>query len=52
LKLKPAELEATSPGHNERMMMFVMNSVQEVVLLLKILPGVLVVMCAMLVLKK
>jgi hypothetical protein len=47
LRLKQAEEEATTPGHNK-----MMKSIQEVLLLLKILLGVMVVLFAMLILKK
>jgi hypothetical protein len=52
LKLKQEELKATEPAYNEVLMLSVYNMVKEVVLLLKIVLGVLVVMCAVLVLKK
>jgi hypothetical protein len=50
--LKQAKLEATAPEHTEVMMTSVLIAIREVVLPLKFLLGVMVLMCAILALKK
>jgi hypothetical protein len=50
--LKQAKPEATAPDHNEVTMTSLVNAIQEVVLLLKILLGVMLLLCVVLALKK
>jgi hypothetical protein len=50
--LKQAEQEATAPDHTEVMMTSLVNAIREVVFLLKILLAVMVLLCAVVALKK
>jgi uncharacterized membrane protein len=52
LRLKKAEQEATAPDHTEVMMTYVVNAIREVIFLLKILLAVMVLLCAVVALKK
>jgi uncharacterized membrane protein len=52
LRLKQAEQEATAPDHTEVMMTSLVNAIREVVFLLKILLAVMVLLCAVVALKK
>jgi uncharacterized membrane protein len=52
LRLKQAEQEATAPDHTEVMMTSLVNAIREVVFLLKILLAIMVLLCAVVTLKK
>jgi hypothetical protein len=52
LRLKQAEQQATAPDHTEVMMTSLVNAIREVVYLLKILLAVMVLLCAVVAMKK